>query len=347
MLKKSDFDYKLPKNLIAQKPISPRDKARLLLLDKNKKKISHDNFFNLDKILEPNDLLVINNTKVFKARLLGKKKSGGKIEVFLLKKLNNSSYSSLLKGKIKEEKEIILSKKLKIEIIKKEIDNTYKIKFNLKNKELEIELDKLAKVPIPPYIRKGKADVNDRFNYQTVYASNNQNKSVAAPTAGLHFTERMIKKLKKRNIEIVNITLHVGLGTFLPVKAENILDHKMHKEEIIIKKEIKKKILLAKKEKRRIVAVGTTVCRALESLANNKKALKNNQDYKEETDIFIYPGYKFILTNALITNFHLPQSTLLMLVSALASQDLIKKAYQEAIKEKYRFFSYGDAMLIY
>ncbi len=347
MLKKSDFDYKLAKNLIAQKPISPRDKARLLLLDKKKKKISHDNFFNLDKILKPNDLLVINDTKVFKARLLARKKSGGKVEIFLLKKLSNNIYSCLLKGKIKEEKEIIISKKLKAEIVKKENDNTYQIKFNLKNKELEIELDKLAKVPIPPYIKKGKADIKDSFNYQTVYASNNQNKSVAAPTAGLHFTERMIKKLKKRNIEIVNITLHVGLGTFFPVKVENILDHRMHKEEIIIKKDIKKKILLARKEKRRIVAVGTTVCRTLESLANDKKALKNNDDFKIETDIFIYPGYKFKLTDLLLTNFHLPQSSLLMLVSALAGRDLILSAYQEAIKKKYRFYSYGDAMLIF
>ncbi len=347
MLKKSDFDYNLDKNLIAQKPISPRDKARFLLFNKKEKKIYHDSFFNLDKILKPNDLLVVNDTKVFKARLLGKKKSGGKIEIFLLKKINTNIYSCLIKGKIKEEKEIILSKKLKVKIIKKEIDSTYQIKFNLKNKELETSLNKLAKVPIPPYIKKGKADIKDILNYQTVYANSRKEKSVAAPTAGLHFTDRMMKKLKKRNIDIISITLHVGLGTFLPVKTENILDHRMHKEEIIIKKAIKKKILMAKKEKRRIIAVGTTVCRALESLANNKKALENDEDFKQETDIFIYPGYKFKLTNALITNFHLPQSSLLMLVSAFASRDLIIKAYQEAIKEKYRFYSYGDVMLIY
>jgi S-adenosylmethionine:tRNA ribosyltransferase-isomerase len=344
MIKKTDFDYNLPHNLIAQKPISPRDKARLLLVDKNKKKIYHDNFFNLDKLLKADDLLVINDTKVFKARLFGKKISGGKIEVFLLKKINNNSYSSLLKGKVKEGEKIIISNKLKINIIKKEIDNTYKIKFNLKNKELEVELDKLAKVPIPPYIKKGQADIKDVLNYQTVYANNKQEKSVAAPTAGLHFTKRMIKKLKKRNIKIVKITLHVGLGTFLPVKCENILDHRMHKEELIIKKEEKKQILEAKKEKRRLVAVGTTVCRALESLAKCEKSLKDKQDFKHETDIFIYPGYKFKLTDVLLTNFHLPQSTLLMLVSALAGKRLIKKAYQEAIIKKYRFYSYGDVM---
>lgn len=343
MIKKSDFDYYLPKKLIAQKPISPRDKARLLLLNKNNKKISHDNFLNLDKILKPNDLLVINDTKVFKARLLGRKKSGGKVEIFLLKRIKKNYYSCLIKGKIKDEKEIILSKKLKANILKKEEDATYKISLNLSKEALE----KIAKLPIPPYIKKGQANKKDEFNYQTIYANNNKQKSVAAPTAGLHFSKRVIEKLKKRKIEIVKITLHVGLGTFLPVKTENILEHKMHKEEIVIKKEVKKKILEAKSNKRRIVAVGTTVCRALESLASDKKTLKNNYDFKQETDIFIYPGYKFKLTDALLTNFHLPQSTLLMLVSALAGKDAIKKAYKEAVKEKYRFYSYGDAMLIY
>lgn len=347
MLKKSDFDYKLAKNLIAQKPISPRDKARLLLLDKKKKKISHDNFFNLDKILKSNDLLVINDTKVFKARLLGKRVSGGKIEIFLLKKLKNNFYSCLIKGRIKNDKDIILSKSLSLIIIKKEIDNTYIIKFSLKNQALKNQLNKLATVPIPPYIKKGKADNKDRLNYQTIYANTNQEKSVAAPTAGLHFTNRMIKKLEKKNIEIVKITLHVGLGTFLAVKSENILDHKIHKEEVVIKNKIKKKILQAKKENRRIVAVGTTVCRALESLGNNDKSLKDNKDFRQETNIFIYPGFKFKIIDVLLTNFHLPQSTLLMLVSALASKELIKTAYSQAIKKKYRFYSYGDAMLIY
>ncbi len=347
MFKKQDFDYSLPSELIAQKPIFPRDQARLLLVDKKRKTFKDDNFYNLDKILKNSDLLVINNTKVFPARLLGKKISGGKIEVFLLKEEKTNVWQCLLKGKIKVNSEIILSKNLKAKVFKKDNNNTYLLKFNLNGQSLKRKIKKIGQTPLPPYIKREKANRGDKFSYQTIYANNKQEKSVAAPTAGLHFTQELLDKIKKKNIEIIKITLHVGLGTFAPVKVNNILNHKMHEEKIIIKNKEKQKIFKAKKNKRRVVAVGTTVCRALETLGSNLDLAYDNQDFIIDTDIFIYPGYKFKITDALLTNFHLPKSTLLMLVSALAGSDLIKLAYKRAIKKKYRFYSYGDGMLIY
>lgn len=347
MLKKSDFDYNLPSKLIAQKPIFPRDQARLLLVDKKNKKLKDDNVFNLHKILKPNDLLIINDTKVFPARLMAKKLSGGKIEVFLLKQENKNTWQCLLKGKIKINQKIILSKNLNAKIVDKNDDNTYLLSFNLENNLLKKEIKKIAKTPLPPYIKKGQADSQDKFSYQTVYANKLKAKSVAAPTAGLHFTKELLDKLEEKNIEILKITLHVGLGTFAPIKVENVLKHKMHKEKIFIKNSVKKKILEAKEDNRRVVAVGTTVCRALETLGQNPKLQKTKDDIEIDTDIFIYPGYQFKITDVLLTNFHLPKSSLLMLVSALAGKDLIMSAYKRAIRKNYRFFSYGDAMLIY
>ncbi len=347
MLKTQDFDYNLPIELIAQEPIFPRDRARLLLVDKKRKIFKDDNFFNLDNILKNNDLLVINDTKVFPARLLGKKISGGKIEVFLLKEKKDNVWQCLLKGKVETKNEIILSKNLKASVLKKDSSNTYLLEFNLSGQFLKSELKKIGKTPLPPYVRKGKAAYKDKVSYQTIFANSKHEKSVAAPTAGLHFTQELLDKIKRKNIEIIKITLHVGLGTFAPVKTDNILDHKMHKERIIIKNKEKKKIFKAKKDKRRVVAVGTTVCRALETLGSSLDLANNNQDFISDTDIFIYPGFKFKITDALLTNFHLPKSTLLMLVSALAGSDLIKSAYERAISKKYRFYSYGDGMLIY
>ncbi len=347
MLKIEDFDYNLPSELIAQEPIFPRDQARLLLVDKKRKSLKDENFFNLDKILKSSDLLVINDTKVFPARLLGHKLSGGRIEVFLLKEKKANTWQCLLKGKVKINSEIILSKNLKAIVLKKNKDNTYLLEFNLSGQSLKKEIKEIGQTPLPPYIKKGRASYEDKINYQTIFANQKQEKSVAAPTAGLHFTQDLLNKLEKKDIEIIKITLHVGLGTFAPVKTDNILEHKMHEERIIIKNKEKQKILEAKKEKRRVVAVGTTVCRALETLASNLGEADNNEDFVKDTDIFIYPGFKFKITDALLTNFHLPKSTLLMLVSALAGSDLIKAAYNRAIRQKYRFYSYGDGMLIY
>lgn len=347
MLKTVDFDYNLPKELIAQEPIKPRDKSRLLLVNKQKKVITHSQFDNLVDYLNKGDLLVVNNSKVFPARIIARKETGSKLEFFLLKKIDKNIWQCLIKGKTKNLKKIKLSNKLIGEIIEKNQDNTYLISFNLDNKKLAVELGKISQVPLPPYIKKGLADKSDKNNYQTVYADLKQAKSVAAPTAGLHFTKKLLAKLEKKGVIIAKITLHVGLGTFSPVKTEKIIDHKMHQETVIINKDELKKILRAKKEKKRIIAVGTTVCRSLESLALNLNKIKKNQDWQIETNIFIYPGFKFKMTDALITNFHLPKSTLLMLVSALAEKNLIKEAYQIAIEKKYRFFSYGDAMLIY
>jgi S-adenosylmethionine:tRNA ribosyltransferase-isomerase len=346
MLTIDDFDYNLPKELIAQKPHNPRDKSRLLFLDKNKKIIKHQIFSDLVDFLSPNDLLVVNDSKVFPARIWAKKASGGKVEVFLLNKIKADIWECLLKGKVKINTQIILSPNLQAEIIAKNAE-VYLLKFNLSDNFLKTELQKIAKVPLPPYIKQGVGDYMDKYSYQTVYANEKADKSVAAPTAGLHFTNRLMKKITNKGVDIVKITLHVGLGTFSPVKVQNIKDHQMHSEEIIIKKRELAKIIKAKKNKKRIVAVGTTVCRSLESLARDLNKIDKKKDYISNTDIFIYPGYNFLMTDALLTNFHLPKSSLLMLVSALAGQGLIKQAYSQAILKKYRFFSYGDAMLIF
>ncbi len=347
MLKKSEFDYSLPSELIAQKPIFPRHQARLLLVDKKRKNLKDDNVFNLDKILRKDDLLVLNDTKVFPARLQGKKISGGKIEIFLLKEIKDYVWQALIKGKIDLNQEIVLSDNLYAIVTRKDKDSTCLVKFSLKGDLLNKELKKIGQTPLPPYIKHGKADKNDKTRYQTVFANKKHEQSVAAPTAGLHFSQELIDKIEKQKIEIVKITLHVGLGTFAPIKTDNILNHKMHKERMIIKKDTKDKILQAKKDKRRVVAVGTTVCRALETLGRDLKLAGKQQDFSAETDIFIYPGFKFKISDVLLTNFHLPQSSLLMLVSALAGKDLIMSAYKRAIEKKYRFYSYGDAMLIY
>ncbi len=355
MWRKQDFDYRLPTELIAQTPVKPRDFARLLLVNKHQKKIQHDIFYHLDKYLKPGDLLVVNDSKVIPARLFGKKKSGGQLEVFLLKQLNSNHWQCLLKGKIKLESEIILSKNLQAVAVKQEGAGVWQLKFNQKNPQLNNSLFKLGQTPLPPYIRRGLATQADYRHYQTVYANEQQAGSVAAPTAGLHFTNRLLKKISQVGVELATVTLHVGLGTFQPVKVEDIRQHQMHQESLIISPINLQKIIQARQRGRRIIAVGTTSCRSLETLAqhlqNNLFSVDNKlsrQSYfQANTDIFIYPGYQFLLTDALITNFHLPQSTLLMLVFALAGKKLIDQAYHQAIQQKYRFFSYGDAMFIY
>jgi len=337
-----DFAYNLPLELIAQKPARPRDHSRLLVLDKKTGAISHQHFYNLPEYLKAGDVLVLNNSKVFPARLLGKKKeTGGAVEIFLHHKLSGDIWECLVGGRVREGMIVIFKEQLEAAILKNNQDGTWQIKFNFSGPKLWEKINKIGIVPLPPYIKRAKKQSGDKNNYQTVFADARQAGSVAAPTAGLHFTKALLKKIKARGVKIVYVTLHVGLGTFAPVKAEKIIEHKMHREFASISSATAKEIVKAKKTGQRVIAVGTTSCRTLESV-------KDWQGQKQSfwTDIFIYPGYKFKTVDSLITNFHLPKSTLLMLVSALAGPRSIDRAYRTAIGQKYRFFSYGDAMFI-
>lgn len=342
MFKVSDFDYNLPLELIAQKPARPRDHSRLLLLNKKSGATEHKFFYNLIDYLKAGDLLILNNSKVFPARLIGyKKETGGKIEIFLHHDLGHGTWECLIGGKIKEGMLVKFPKKLLAEVIKNNNDGTWQVKFNLSGLKFFTLINKIGLVPLPPYIKRDKKMASDKNNYQTVFASDNKVGSVAAPTAGLHFTNNLLKKIKAKGVVIKYVTLHVGLGTFSAVKTEKIKDHKMHSEFASISSETIKEIIKTKKAGRRVIAVGTTSCRTLEALDTSK----GKQVFW--TDIFIYPGYKFKIVDALVTNFHLPKSTLLMLVSALAGKKAIDFAYRQALDQKYRFFSYGDAMFIY
>ena len=337
-MKLSDFDYNLPKALIAQKPVTPRDHSRLMTLDRKKKKIGHRHFFNLIDCLQKGDVLVLNDTKVFPARLIGRRReSGGKVEVFLLKPVNNNTWEALIGNRRKKIGQAVEFKKgLSCEIIKKIDESVWLVTFNKSGKSLERIIDQIGLTPLPPYIKAA----GFRNRYQTVYAQ--YRGSVAAPTAGFHFTKGLIGKLKKKGVQFEFVTLHVGLGTFEPVKEGNVKQHKMHSEYALLNERAAERLNRAKKEGRRIIAVGTTSVRTLESF-NIKGKFKAGQKW---TDIFIYPGYKFKAIDAIITNFHLPKSTLLMLVMAFAGKGFIVKAYREAVKKKYRFYSFGDAMLI-
>lgn len=346
------FNYNLHKELIAQEPVSPRDACRFLVLDKETKKIKDDKFKNIGNYLNPGDVLVLNNTKVIPARLIGHlihedDSIGRKYEIFLLKDLGEGKWQCLLGGKKRGKGLKVLVKKNFIGKIKKHNpDNTWVIEFNKKGQVLHRLILQLGETPIPPYIKKSGKNKKIQSDYQTIFAK--YEGSVAAPTAGLHFTKRLLAQLEKQGVEIEYVTLHVGLGTFMPVKVEDIRDHKMHKEYFEIKQEVAKKLNKAKQDGRRIIAVGTTSLRALEASAqeitNSKHYILNPKS--SNTNIFIYPGYKFKFVDSLITNFHLPCSTLLMLVSAMAGRKTILDAYKYAIRKKYRFYSFGDAMLI-
>lgn len=340
----SDFDYNLPADLIAQQPIKPRDHSRLLLLNKKSEKIEHKYFYNLVDSLKPGDLLILNNSKVYPARLIGHKKdTGGKIEIFLHHDLGRGIWECLVGGRAKIGTIIEFPHKLTAEIIKNNNEGTWQVKFNLSGSKFFALINKIGLVPLPPYIKRDHKLNSDKNNYQTVYAAKNKVGSAAAPTAGLHFTKNLLNKIQAKGVKIKYITLHVGLGTFSPVKTENILEHKMHPEFVSISYETIKEIIKTKKALGRVIAVGTTSARTLEAWGGAGAPPK----FAAWTDIFIYPGYKFKAVDALITNFHLPKSTLLMLVSALAGKKLTEKAYLEAISSSYRFFSYGDAMFIF
>jgi len=378
MLHVADFNYHLPKNLIAQQPIRPRDHSRLLVLDilKAKKtkeakpltkeyKIKHKHFYDIVDYLRAGDVLVLNNSKVFPARLIGKKKkTGGKIEVFLHHKIRGSLWQCLLGGHGRKERlEVEFGRGLECVVVKNNNDGTWNVKFNKSGKVMMEIVEKIGLTPLPPYIKRdSRQQTTDNRNYQTVYADDKKVGSVAAPTAGFHFTPSLIKKLKAKGVQFEYITLHVGLGTFAPVKVDDITKHKMHAEWVEASRETIARIYLAKHAKRRIIAVGTTSVRTLEAIVSqfpisnfqfpnksqilNSKYIKQFSNYNRWVDLFIYPGYKFKVVDAMITNFHLPKSTLLMLVSAFAGKSNIDKAYIAAISKKYRFYSYGDAMLI-
>ncbi|CDC31491.1 s-adenosylmethionine:tRNA ribosyltransferase-isomerase [Clostridium sp. CAG:508] len=341
-MKVSDFNYNLPKELIAQVPIKDRDQSRLMVLDRKNKTIEHKIFKDIIDYLEPGDCLVRNNTKVIPARLYGvKEETGANVEFLLLKRVDGDIWEVMVKPGRKLMPGVRVefgNGLLKAEILEKFEDGNRKVKFEYNGIFNEI-LNEIGLMPLPPYIHE---KLKEKDRYQTVYAK--YEGSAAAPTAGLHFTDELFKKLKEKGVEVANVTLHVGIGTFRPVKVENIEEHDMHSEHFYIKAEDAEKINKAKREGHRVIAVGTTSCRVLESVADDNGYVK---EVEGDTNIFIYPGYKFKCLDALITNFHLPESTLIMLVSALAGKDFIMQAYEEAVKEQYKFFSFGDAMFIY
>ena len=328
-MKLSEFDYPLPKELIAQYPLEERDTARLLVLDRKQCTIEHRIFKNIVDYFRQGDLIVLNNTKVLPSRLIGSRATGGKVELLLLRQKSGLTFDALIKPSRTKLKEKIIFNGGKIY---GEVTAKNEVTF----KALDIEtIYNLGVMPLPPYIKRDSQD-SDNLYYQTVYAQ--ELGSIASPTAGLHFTEELITQIKSRGVNIAYITLHISYSTFKPVKSEDITGHKMEKEYFQISKEAQSSIKQARLKRGRIFAVGTTACRSLETYA-----LGNKEEY---TDLFIYPGYKFKMTDCLLTNFHLPRTTLFMLACAFAGKKLVKKAYQEAIDKKYRFYSYGDAMLI-
>ena len=346
-MKLSDFEYELPQELIAQMPADKRENSKMLVLNRTDKTIIHKHFYDIVDYLDNDTLLVLNNTKVLPARLFGTKDTGAKIEVFLLECVNNKLWKSLIKPskRVKPDTQITISNELSIRALKKTDDEGEWLVELIYEGNLTDILHKVGNIPLPPYIeRKTNSEELKKFDmerYQTVYAKDEG--SVAAPTAGLHFTKEILEKLKEKGVEIAYITLNVGLGTFRPVKCENILEHKMHSETFEITQEAADAINSAKANGKKITAVGTTTVRTLETAYQKYGTIKACHGASE---LFIYPPYEFKIIDNLITNFHLPKSTLLMLVSALAGKDFIFQAYKEAIDNKYRFFSYGDCMFI-
>ncbi len=333
-----DFDYYLPKNLIAQKPVSPRDSSRLLVLDRKNKKIGHYNFADFPNFLRNGDVLVFNDSKVFPARVLARKKTGGKIEILLVRNLSPFVWLAMIGGRVKLGIELIVSPKITAKVLGRR-ENMFRLLFNVAAPELKKTLSRIGKMPTPPYIKTPLLRTNQ---YQTIYADSRKNNSIAAPTAGFHFTKAVFRELKKRGVQMEFVTLHVGPGTFLPVKTTKLSEHKMHAELAEVIATTLARLKKAKKEGRRIIAVGTTSLRVLETLARQKTA----KYFHDWIDLFIYPPFKFKMTDALLTNFHLPKSTLLMLVSAFAGTKLTKRVYQQAIAKKYRCYSFGDAMIV-
>lgn len=339
-MKTSDFDYYLPERLIAQTPVEPRDSSRLLVYDRENDKVYHKHFFDIKSFLKKGDVLVRNNTKVLPARMFAYTQNGGKVEVLLLKRFNLNEWEVLVKPgkKAKPGVKLTLSNELSLEVLSTiEESGSRRVKF-IYDGVFEDIIARIGEMPLPPYITE---KLKDKERYQTVYAK--VDGSAAAPTAGLHFTDKLLKEIVDMGVEVVDVLLHVGLGTFRPVKTDDILSHHMHSEYYEISEESAEKINRAKREGRRVIAVGTTSVRTLESAADENGFVKA---VKDNTEIFIYPPYKFKCVDSLITNFHLPKSTLIMLVSALSSREKTLELYNLAVAEEYRFFSFGDSMFI-
>jgi S-adenosylmethionine:tRNA ribosyltransferase-isomerase len=336
MIKLSEFDYHLPKELIAKYPVEPRDSCRLMVLNRKEKKIEHRIFRDIKEYLEEGDLLVLNDTKVIPARLIGKKETGAKIEVFLLRPVTENRWEVLVRNikRLKPGQRVIFSGDFYGTLVEKYQEG--KALFELHGEDINSLIKKYGHIPLPPYIEREEEE-KDKNYYQTVFAR--KEGAVASPTAGLHFTQELLNELEEKGIKKAFVTLHVGLGTFRPIQTEDITKHKMHEEYYHIPGETLKAIKQTKEKGKRVVAVGTTVVRTLETFAQTGKT-------EGFSDIFIYPPYDFKIVDTLITNFHLPKSTLILLVSAFAGKDFILSAYKKAVEMRYRFFSYGDAMLI-
>ena len=339
-MKTRDFWYDLPEELIAQTPLAQRDSSRLLVLNKNNGSLEHKHFYDILDYLRPGDCLVMNDSRVLPARLLGNRPTGGAVELLLLKDLGDKKWECLAKPgrKLLKGQEVIFGDgKLTATVVEVKDDGNRIVEFHYEGIFLEV-LEQLGKMPLPPYI---KEELQDRERYQTVYSR--ETGSAAAPTAGLHFTNELLDKIRDKGVQTAFITLHVGLGTFRPVKADDISDHHMHAELCMISKETSDVLNATKRSGGRVICVGTTSCRTLESLVNEDGSFEEKSKW---TEIFIFPGYQFKAMDGLITNFHLPESTLVMLVSAFAGREFVLNAYEQAVCEKYRFFSFGDAMFI-
>ena len=339
-MKTSDFYYDLPEELIAQTPLEKRDTSRLLVLDRESGGIAHKHFYDILDYLNPGDCLVMNDSRVLPARLLGHRPTGGAVEVLLLRDLGNKKWECLVKPgrKMQVGNEVIFGNgELTATVVEVQETGNRVVEFHYEGIFLEV-LERLGKMPLPPYI---KEELQDQERYQTVYSR--EVGSAAAPTAGLHWTKELLDKAREKGVKTAFVTLHVGLGTFRPVKVEDVTNHHMHSELCMISKETADILNQTKAEGGRIICVGTTSCRTLESLVNEDGSFEARSKW---TEIFIYPGYQFKAMQGLITNFHLPESTLVMLVSAFASREIVLHAYEEAVKERYRFFSFGDAMCI-
>ena len=339
-MKTHDFWYDLPEELIAQTPLEQRDGSRLMVLDKDSGKVSHKHFYDIIDYLQPGDCLVMNDSRVLPARLLGHRPTGGAVEVLLLRDLGNKQWECLCKPgrKMQVGSQVVFGDgELTATVVEVKDDGNRIVEFHFEGIFLEV-LERLGKMPLPPYI---KSELEDQERYQTVYSR--EVGSAAAPTAGLHFTEELLEKLREKGVKTAFVTLHVGLGTFRPVKTDDISQHHMHSELCMISQETAELLNETRVKGGRIVCVGTTSCRTLESLVKDDGSFEASSKW---TEIFIFPGYKFKAMQALITNFHLPESTLVMLVSAFAGKEHVLDAYAEAVKEKYRFFSFGDAMYI-
>jgi len=333
-MRTSLFDYDLPVELIANSPVSPRDHSKLMIINKKDNSITHKHFYDIIDYLNKNDVLVLNKTKVFPARVFGKKESGGKVEMLLTKSIGEFRWEALSKPGLKTDTKIIFGGFTGT--VKDRENELHIVEFNLNRIELLEKLQTSGVTPLPPYIKNADSETELRVKYQTVYAKNIG--SVAAPTAGFHFTDELLEKIKDKGIQIEYVTLHVGLGTFMPVKTENLEDHVMHSEDFFVDQEVITRINDAKQNGKRIVAVGSTSSRVLESIASGNKT--------NSTNIFIFPPYKFKFVDVMVTNFHLPKSTLMAMIYAFGGTDLMKQAYEEAIKNKYRFYSFGDSSMI-